>query len=204
MSTTDTTDVTRGDRAGIWVFIVAGAGIIVAAIVQAILRITEILHPGPVPVPFELPPGTAATLAYPGGSLDVHVDTAVLQAQSLPTASLVAGVAAPIVWSLVTIVITACLCLLSVSILRGRIFSHRNTRLVVAAGLTGLIGYSLANLLTTMLANGAVAWATDRGLDNLVLSLDPFALFLSAFVIAVVATVFTVGDRLQRETEGLV
>lgn len=204
MSTTQATEVSRGDKASIWAFLVAGAAIIVTAVVQAANRLGEVLGSGPTPVHIAMPPGTQSSIPYPGGSLDVEVDTAVMQAQELPLASEIAGAASPIVWALVTISITVCLSLLAVSILRGRIFSRRNTRLVTIAGLTGLIGYAFAKLLDTMLANGAVAWASDQELDNLVMSVNPFAFIIAAFAIAVVATVFTVGERLQRETEGLV
>ncbi len=52
-------------------------------------------------------------------------------------------------------------------------------------------------------AYAAIAEAAP-GLDNLVMTIAPFTLILGAFAIAAVGTAFTVGDRLQRDTEGLV
>jgi tetrahydromethanopterin S-methyltransferase subunit E len=45
---------------------------------------------------------------------------------------------------------------------------------------------------------------SDRTFDNAILSINPFALILGAFIAALLSTVFAVGERLQRETEGLV
>ena len=55
-----------------------------------------------------------------------------------------------------------------------------------------------------MAANGAFAVLSERTFDNVILSVDPFALILAAFVAALLGTVFAVGERLQRDTEGLV
>ena len=204
MPPTNATTVSRSDRVGIWFFLVAGVAIAVSAAVQATLRVVELLRPGAVPVHFDLAPETEVQLDYPGGSLAVDVESAVLHAEELPAASLVAGVASPIVWAVVTIAVTACLALLALSILRGQIFSRRNTALVVAAGLTGLVGFALARLFDTMLANGAVALATGGSLDHDAVTFSPFGFLLAGFAIAVISTVFTVGERLQRDTEGLV
>ena len=55
-----------------------------------------------------------------------------------------------------------------------------------------------------MLANATVAQITDNGIDNAVISVEPFTFILGAFVIALICTVFSIGDRLQRDTDGLV
>jgi uncharacterized integral membrane protein len=153
----------RGDRAGLWAFVGAGAAITVATAVFAVMRIVELLSPDPA-----------------------------------------AGVAAPVITALITATVSACLIALAISVLRGTIFSRRNTRLVSVAGIVGLVGYAASELCRTMLANGALAWATDRQVDNIVFGVAPAPYVLAAFVIALVSTVFVVGERLQRETEGLV
>lgn len=192
-----------GDRAGLWAFVGAGAVVTIITAVLAIQRIVELLGPGPAPVevrfpglPIELPTGT--------GELPAQLEAATIHVDDMPVASLVAGVAAPVLTTLVTATIAACLIALAISVLRGRIFSRRNTRLVSVAGLVGLVGYAASELCRTMLANGALAWATDRQLDNIVFGVAPAPYVLATFVIALVSTVFVVGERLQRDAEGLV
>ncbi|EYT56515.1 hypothetical protein H490_0101195 [Leucobacter sp. UCD-THU] len=193
----------RGDRAGLWAFVGAGAAITVATAVFAIMRIVELLGPDPAPVevrfaglPIEVPAGS--------GALPAELEAATIRVTDMPVASLAAGVAAPVITALVTAAVSACLIALAISVLRGTIFSRRNTRLVSVAGIVGLVGYAASELCRTMLANGALAWATDRQVDNIVFGVAPAPYILAAFVIALVSTVFVVGERLQRETEGLV
>jgi hypothetical protein len=54
-----------------------------------------------------------------------------------------------------------------------------------------------------MLANATVAHMTDNAIDNAVITVEPFTFILAAFVIALIATVFATGDRLQRENVAL-
>ncbi|WP_336651995.1 MULTISPECIES: hypothetical protein [unclassified Leucobacter] len=200
---TDLHRPSTGDRAGLWVFVGAGAIITVVTAVLAIQRIIELLSPGPTPVevrfaglPIELPAGT--------GQLPAQLQTATISVDEMPLASLIAGVTEPVLTTLVTATVAACLIALAISVLRGRIFSRRNTRLVSVAGIVGLVGSAAAALCRTMLANGALAWASDRQLDNTVFSFAPGPYLLATFVIALVSTVFVVGERLQRDAEGLV
>lgn len=194
----------RGDRWSLWAFIVAGAVITVWTAAAGAARIIEVLGPGPVPVEVQFAGAPAEIATGAAGSLPVEVESAVIRATELPGASLAAGVAGPIVTVLTTATIAICLALLAYSTLSGRVFSRRNTRLVTTAVLTGLIGFSIANLCSTMLANGAVAWATDRQLDNLVFAFEPATYIAVAFAGGLIAAVFAIGERLQRDTEGLI
>ena len=51
---------------------------------------------------------------------------------------------------------------------------------------------------------GAFAWISERTFDNVIIAVDPVLWFGAAFIGAIVTTAFSVGDRLQRETELLV
>ncbi len=94
--------------------------------------------------------------------------------------------------------------LLARSILSGTVFSRRNTRLVMVAGIVGLLGFAAVRFFDNMLANAAVSAVTENAVDNAVISIEPFTFILAAFIISVIGTTFVIGDRLQRETEGLV
>lgn len=199
----------RSDRLGIWCFVIAGIAITVTTAVFAAIRITDLLGPEPTPVevqftaqPADLELGGSAGEAT--SALPVAVTSATIHVTEMPAASLIAGIIAPALTVLVIGAITACLILLAFSVLRGQIFSKRNSRLVTAAGIVGLLGFPAVNLCHTMLANGALAWASNRQIDNTVFTMQPGVYVLAAFVVALVASVFVVGERMQNDTEGLV
>lgn len=200
MNTTQTS-ITRGDRVGIVVFIVAGAAIALWSTIAAAVRILEITRGTAVPVLVEFR-GQDAGVTYAGGSVDLQLDQATVVADLDPIA-IVPGILGQLMFLLAILTIVTTLVLLSRNILRGRVFSRGNTRLVMIAGIGGLVGFSLAHFFNTMLANAAIAQVAPE-LENAVMSLAPFTFILAAFVIATVGTAFTVGDRLQRDTEGLV
>lgn len=194
----------RSDRSGIWAFIFVGAALVIATAVVSIQRIIEILKPDPTPVEIAFD-GAAASIPYAtGGELDIAVGSGVLHATDLPVFSVIAGVAAPIALVAVTAAIAVCTILVATAVLKGQIFSRRNSRLVAAALFTGIIGFPFVKLCETMLANGAIARATGGQLDNLVMSFSPLPYMFVAFMGALIATVFVVGERMQRDTEGLV
>lgn len=193
----------RSDRVGLWVFMIAGLAITVSTAVFAAIRIAELLGPGPIPVEVKFA-GLPTTLPMGERSLPLDITTGTIRVTEMPLASLIAGIAAPVLAMLVTATITACVITLAVSVIRGQIFSKRNSRLVAAAGFIGLIGFAAVNLCNTMLSNGALAWASARRIDNVVFSFNPGTYILAAFVIALVSSVFVIGERMQRDTEGLV
>lgn len=193
----------RGDRFALWLFVVAGVAITVVTAVFAGIRIVELLSPGAKEVPVEFA-GQTTTLETTTGGIDIALDSGTISVTELPTASLVAGVTQPIIVTLITGLIVACLITLTASILRGTIFSKRNTRLVSTAGLVGIIGLFLAQLNSTMLANGALAWATNREIDNVTFSSSPGFYVVGVFAVAVICTVFSIGERMQRDQEGLI
>lgn len=194
----------KGDRGAFWFSIIVGGALTIVSAVLSAVRIVEVLGPGPTPVMVKMVDVTAAIPLSNGAVLPAAISTAEIQATELPLASIIAGVTGPILTTITLAAITVCLTLLALSIMRGRIFSKRNTKLVVAASLTGLLGFSFANLCDTMLANGALAWATGNEIDNTVVSVEPAVYLIGAFAAGVVITVFTAGERMQRDTEGLI
>ena len=195
----------RGDLAAMWMFLAAGAAIAVGAVVSAVLRIIEVLPNRDVQVAAEFAGTVAEAPIGPGGApLPVILDRATITAEALPTLSLVALVAEPVVAAATVIVVVTCLVMLGWSVTRGIVFSRRNTRLVTIAGFTGLLGYAAVPFLANMAANGAFAEVSDRTFDNVVIAVDLAPFFLLAFIAALAAVVFSIGERLQRDTEGLV
>src|SRR5690606_20753557 len=98
-----------------------------------------------------------------------------------------------------------CLVLVSRSVLRGRIFSPGNTRLVVTAGIVALVGLGVAPALAGATASSALLKYSEGAFTDVSLfQVELFPFIIGAFAFATVATAFTIGARLQRETEGLV
>ncbi len=206
MTSTKDRTLSRGDAAAMIGFCIAGALIAASITVYSIIRIIELARGVDVPVLVEFA-GAANSVDLPlsgGGTVAVALDSATLTAPQLPVVAAVPGIIGQVLQIVTIIVVIGCLILLSRSTLGGRVFSRRNTALVATAGLTGLLGFGAVRFFDNMLANATVAHVTDNGLDNAVITVEPFTFILAAFVIALITTVFSVGDRLQRDTEGLV
>ncbi|MBK0422687.1 hypothetical protein JD292_11450 [Leucobacter sp. CSA2] len=205
MSTTNPNRVSSWDQIGIWIFIAVAALLVGGSAWLSGMRVADLLGPDPYDIQVGLIGSTAnVSSGSDGASIPVSLETARIQVPTLPTASLVAGILEPIVTTLTVAGIAVLLTLLASSILRGRIFSKRNTLLVVTAGTIAMVGFPLAGLFQTMLANGALAVATHGALDNSPITFSPTPIILIAFAVGVFGTAFTIGERLQRETEGLV
>lgn len=205
MSTVDTYKQSRGDTIGLYTFMVAGIAIAGITTWAAVARIIEVLPNRDVRV-FADFSGTIASapIGPDGAPVDIELDTALITAESLPGASVAALVIQQIVLALTVIVVVGCLIWLCRNIIRSQVFSRTNTVLVTTAGFTALAGFALTPFFGNMGANGAFARLSDRTFNNVVLAVDPFALIMVAFVVALASTVFVVGDRMRRDTEGLV
>ena len=201
---TDDYRPSRADRIATWNFIILGAIIVGWVLVHAVLRTIDLLSPGPIDVPAEFLGTVAqAPIGEDGSDVPVALDSAVLTVAELPTASVVAGVLEQALLVATVVTVVTCLILVTRGVLRGEVFSKRNTRLVATAGIAGLVGAAAVPFFGNMVANGAFSSLGDFE-DYAVMSIQPFPFVLAAFAIATVATAFTVGEKLQRETEGLV
>jgi hypothetical protein len=197
--------LTRGDKAGLIAFCIAGAGIAASMIGFCIHRIIELGRGTDVPVLIEFAgDDVQAPLTTAGGTVTVGLDQATITAATLPPIATVPGIIGQVIQILTIIVVIGCLILLAQSTLSGRIFNRRNTALVMTAGITGLVGFAAVRFFENMLANATVNVVTDNAIDNAVITVEPFTFILAAFIISVIGTAFVVGDKLQRETEGLV
>jgi len=198
------TRIKRADTASMWVFSVLGIAIAGATCVMAANRVFEFFRDAPVDVPVQFS-GAESQIAPGGGATyALEIQTAIIQAESLPAVAVVAGIAQAVILALVVVTIIFALLRLSVRAVRGDVFGKTSTLLVLVAGLTGLIGTVVAELLGGILAIEAFAVAPAGMLSNVMVSLDVFPYIIAAFAVALIATVFGVGERLQRETEGLV
>ncbi|MFK0403316.1 hypothetical protein ACIQTT_13350 [Microbacterium sp. NPDC090225] len=207
-----TGSLTRGDRWSLIAFALTGLAIAGWFVIQTTGRIISLARGIDVPVAVDfIDTTTDIPFTDRSDSVAVRLDGGILTAPQLTPIATVPGILGQIVLALTVVTVIGCLLLLSRGILRGQMFSRRHTVLVSVAGIGGLIGFALARLFDNMLANATVSLMTDNRLDTAVLTVEPFTWVLAAFIVAVISTAFTIGDRLQREkatlqkdTEGLV
>lgn len=205
MTSTKQGTLSRGDAGALIGFCIAGVAIAAYITVFSIIRIIELVSGGRVPVLVEfVDQPVTAPLGAGGADITLELDRAIMTADRLPPMATVPGVLGQVIQILTIVVVIGCLMLLARGILSGTVFSRRNTGLVATAGITGLVGFAAVQFFDNMLANAAVAAITDNSVDNAVISIEPFTFVLAAFIIAVISTAFAIGDRLQRETEGLI
>jgi len=198
--------LSRGDTVGFVLFLVGGVALAVASVVQAVVDIAAVLPNRDITL---LAPFAATEAQAPigpdGASVTVQLDSASVTVASLQPAALTALIISHVVFAAAMVTVVTLLLALCFGILRGRIFSRRHTALVTAAGIVAIAGMSLVPFFHNMAVNGALARVSDGTYDRAVVgTVDVFALFAVAFVVALAGTVFAVGDRLQRDTEGLV
>jgi hypothetical protein len=212
MSTSEQNTLSRGDRGGIIGFSIAGFIIAAWISATAIMRIIVLASGTSVPVAVQfVDKVTEIPLADGAGTVPIELDRGILVAPQLTPIAIVPGILGQLALIITVVTVIGCLLLLSRSIIGGQVFSRRNTRLVTTASITGLLGFAAVQFFDNMLANATVNIVTDNKLDTVVISVEPFTFVLAAFIVSVIATAFTVGDRLQREkatlqkeTEGLV
>lgn len=196
---------TRWDLTGLWMYTLIGAGFVVWTVVAAVIRVVELFPNRDVRV-FGTFRGTAAEAPIgPDGALrPVELASGYITAPALPLASSVALVLEQVVIVVAVTTVILCFLLLQRNVIHGQVFSTRNTALVATAAIVGYLGLLGAPFFANMGANGAFAWISERTFDNPSISADTSVIFGFPFAAALVLTVFTVGDRLQRDTKGLV
>jgi len=195
--------LSRGDTISLALFVIAGAAIAAWTAWNAAARIVELAGGGSVQVLVEFL-DTRADARIGAATLPVELDRGAITVEGLGTMGVVSGILGQLAFAITVIVVVSCLILLSRNILRGSVFSRTNTRIVAVGGGVGLVGAAASHFFDNMLSNAAMAQVIDGAFDTAVISIEPFTFVLGAFAIAVVGSVFVVGDRLQKDTEGLV
>lgn len=203
-STTTPTVLSRADRIGMYGTIAVAAAAAAATTWGAVARLAEVIPGRDVPV---LVPFLGETAPLPigpdGAPIDVQVEQAIVTVPRPAPATQFALVAEPIVHGLAIVAGIALLALLCWNLARGRAFARANVRIVFWGAGVLTAGWFLGSLLTTMTVNGALSAVSDYGYDGITFSTNwavPFAIL----AIAAVGAAFQVGERLQRDTEGLV
>lgn len=205
MSTTTEHALKRSDLSALWFFIAAGVGFAAVITAQAVLRIVEVLPNRDVKVPAWFTDTLAmAPIGPDGAAVAVELDRAVLTVPRVQEIVLGTIVIQEILLIFTVLTVTAALVWLTRNIMRGVFFSRTNTILVAVAGTVGLLGYAAVPFFGNMAANGAFAVLSDYTFENALITLEPFTFIVIAFFVALLGTIFSIGERMQRDTEGLI
>lgn len=197
--------LSKNDIAALWFFLVAGAVLIGLSVYFAVGRIATAFAPGVVGVAGNFSGTPAQAPIGPDGAMrTVELDRAILLTDQLSAAGRTAIVIEEVIAIVMLMTLIGCLIALAVSVMRGRVFSRRNTVLVTIASVAALAGMFLVPFFGNMVANDAFRAISDGTFNNVNLRVELSDLFLAAFVAAIATTVFSLGDRLQREVSGLV
>ena len=182
----------------------AGGIAAVAILVTLILRLVEVATNTEVPVRSWLnsPRGTVP-IGAGGAPVPVTMDGGTVLVSGMPGITLASVALAALAPAATALLIVGCVLLLLRSLLTGRIFSRRNTSLVTTISVVIVAGWALTSLFSTMASNGAVANLSDRSVDTATVPTD-WAPVLAALAVGAIAIAFHRGERLQRDTEGLV
>jgi hypothetical protein len=197
--------MSRSDTVAMWFFIVIGLGLVGVTTWGGVTRIAEGFSTGAVEVPAVFVGTEAQAPIGPGGAMrPVELSSAVLATDGLSVAGRGALVLEQLVLIASVATVIGCLIAVTISVMRGRVFNRRNTALVTIGGAAALAGLLGVPFFGNMVANDAFRAISDGTFDNVILSVQVPPLILVAFISAMASTVFTIGDRLQRETELLV
>lgn len=200
----DTNRLDRSDRIGMYmsIFIVAvGAAIVITA---AVRRLIEIAPGTNVPVVVPLA-GEAAQLPLgpDGAGVSATIDTATVVVPQPALATSFALWAQPIWTAVVVCALLVLAAMFFLRLARGRAFAPHAGRLPYAAAAVVAVGWLGSGILTNMTTNGALSAISAYTYDSVVFEVS-LAPALVIMVVAAMGAALHIGERLQRETEGLV
>lgn len=195
----------RADRIGIIFFIAAGVAILFSVALSVYGRLSMVLSGQKVPIDLR-PVDMQLKSAIGGGEklTSLQVDTATVT-MPLPKELVGLEVLTQIIYFGTVAAVVTCLALLGRRVYRGRIFGRASTTLAGTAGIVGFTGaFTFLALRGSIGGSVLFELSGENDAGFVFMTVDPSAYFLPAFAFAVIMTAFTVGARMQRETEGLI
>lgn len=196
------------DRSDVVVSVLVAAVVVIGSAVVMVRRVAELVGTGPVPVRVDLTDGEVvrAPLGPAGADVTATAGSVVVEVPHLAgvarAAALVEAVALPAAYGVTAV----CLALFCRRIVRGVTFTAATTRLVVVA-LVAVLTAWLAQVGASTVVGSAARTALGGGdaeTGTVFVAAFPPGLLLVAIALGAVAGAMRVGERVQRETEGLV
>ena len=192
------------DRGSLWFLLIVGAAVGLTSIVFSVMRIFEVLLGESIRVTAAFAPAEPVTLGAGDASVPIAIDTATFTMTHLPAGALVAAIAQPALLIVMALGMGGALAVLLRNILRGRVFTRGNTAALVTAWAFGLVGLVPQPVLEWIVASASL---DELGLDAaelLAMQFTPFPFIVTLILLAIATHAFSVGTKIQRETEGLV
>lgn len=200
----DTQRPSRSDRIGLYFSVAIAVVIVVLAGVSAVTRLIEVApgHDIPVTVPLS-DVAVNIPLGPDGAPYPATVVSATIEVADPAPATLFALWGEPIVIFACVAALMVVISLFMVRLARGEIFAAGTYRLVYwAAGVLAaqiLVGGTFTNMTT----NGALSAVSDYTYDSVIFEQDltPLLWFL---LLGGIGAALQIGERMRRDTEGLV
>ena len=204
MSTTSTHRPSTVDRVPLLFTIVLGIAAAAYTLVRAVMRVVEVAANRDVPVVASFADTPATLPIGPGGAaVEVVAQEVVMRVSDMPAVTVVSLILAEVVYAGMIVVASVCGVLAVRNIIRGQAFSTANVILISTVTVTLGIGFVTHWLFKTMGANGGASALAGEPSVNTAFQFDIVTMFGIA-ALGALAAAFQVGNRIQRETEGLV
>lgn len=202
--TDDTRTLDRADRFALYFSVLLAAVAIAVAGWSAVERLAEVAPGHDIPVLVPLSAEQAALPLGPDGApVTVDVETATVVVADPAPATLFALWAQPIVRFLAVAAAMVVAAMFFLRIARGHAFERGTAKLVIV-GTSILAGWwFFGSILTNMTTNGALSAISDYTYDSVIFAAD-LTPFIWILVLGAVGGAIQLGERLRRDTEGLV
>lgn len=200
------TAVNRKDRTDLWTTIVFAAIAAVVTVVVTVIRLLDLFAVDGIAATARVDGVQAGLPIGPGGaSVTGRIHELSFTAADIPALSAGSYAAAIIITGLTYLVVIACILRFCLNLMLGQAFTRQNTRLITAAAIIILAGTALTAFCNTMGANGAFASLGDGAVEPQTGTTTEYWVAMFACVaLGAVAVAFRAGERMQRDTDGLV
>jgi len=201
---TELTTPDRSDRMGLYLTVGAAAFGIVVAIAATVSRLIEVAPGHDIPVLVALDAEqTTLPLGPDGAAVHATLDSATVIVADPAAATLFALWAQPIAVGLTWIGLLIVAALFCLRVARAQIFTRSTSRLLYIGASILIAGWFLGSLFTNMTSNGALSAVSNYTYDSVTFAVS-LAPAIAVLALAAVGVAIQLGERLQRETEGLV
>jgi hypothetical protein len=190
---------TRSTRADLVATLVMGGIAVFVVLTNLVLRLVDLFDGGAVAVPVLF---SSMDIPLPSGEAMVAVDQGVVTASDIPFATAASVFLAAVLPAAATLVVIGCSGRLVLRLLRGHAFEAGTSTTIAVVSFAILGGWIADTLFSTMAANGALA-AIGAGDDGHAFTVS-WVPFLVSIGLGSLAILLRSGERMRRDTEGLV
>lgn len=196
--------LSAADRGALWFLLIIGAVLAVLMLVISTIRLSAVITGESIEVVANLSPEGSRILAEQSPDRGATIETVTFTVTHFASPALYAAIAQPALLIVVTLGIAAALGVLARNMLRGHVFRKTNTAAIVTAWAFAGVGTVIQPVLEFAVALGALEQLGYDAARMLSIEISPAPFVAAVILIAITAHAFSVGTKIQRETEGLV